>query len=493
MNTSPSTASPLPLGNRVRSAASWAAASMLLGQAVALGRSVATARLLAPDDFGLFSMAATALVALSSLTAVGLDQAIIAQGFETEEKLRTQFDATWTAELIRRLCVTLLLLAMVYPATRFYARAELVAILAVVSLTPLIQGLQNIGLVIPRKQVEFASLFKHELTSGVIAAVITVGLAFSVRNVWALVGGHVAGVLSGTLLSYFYHPYRPRLAFDGEVFRRTLRFGKYATAIGIAAYVTTMADNVLIGRLFGAGALGAYAVAYNLASMPAGVIMGIAGKVSFPAYAELATQGLERVGAAFNRSLAVSSALLTLATVPLFLLAPDIVFVLYGEKWVAAGVALRILSLVGLARGLVVIISGLHLGVNRPRQVAQGKILEAVLFLLLLYPLTSRYGVVGAAWAGVITYLFALLNRLLSVRRLIPGAFGMMLRNISVSLASGVCGAFAGTLCLSFVEGSWLRLFVGGLVSTAVCAALLYRLMPDLHGEVRALMPSPGR
>jgi O-antigen/teichoic acid export membrane protein len=492
MNTPLSTAS-LPLGNRVRSAASWAAASMLLGQTVALGRSVITARLLAPDDFGLFSMAATALVALGSLTTIGLDQAIIAHGFDREEKLRTQLDATWTAELIRKLCVTLLLMAMIYPATSFYARAELIPILAVVGLTPLIQGLQNIGLVIPRKQVEFVSLFKHELAASVAAAVVTVALAFIMRNVWALVGGHLAGVVAGTLLSYFYHPYRPRLAFDGEVFRRTLRFGKYATTIGIAAYVTTMVDNVLVGKLFGAGVLGVYAVAYNLASMPAGMIMGIAGKVSFPAYAELAAHGLERVGAAFNRSLAVSSALLTLATVPLFLLAPEIVYVLYGEKWVAAGVALRILSLVGLTRGLVVIISGLHMGVNKPRQVALGKILEAVLFLLLLYPLTSRYGAVGAAWAGVVTYLFALLNRLLSVRRLIPGAFGMTLLNISASLASGVCGAIAGTLCLSFIEGSWLRLAVGGLISTALSAALLCRLMPDLSGEVRALMPTPRR
>lgn len=488
MNTSPSAVSP-PLAGRVRSAASWVAASMLLGQAVALGRSVVVARLLAPDDFGLFSMAATAVAALSALTAIGLDQTLIAHGFEAKENLRTQLDTTWTAELIRRLCITLLLAAIAYPTTRFYGRAELISILAVAGLTPLIQGLQNIGLVLPRKQVEFAALFRHELTTGVVTAIVAVALALIMRNVWALVWGQLAGVLSGTLLSYFFHPYRPRLAFDGEVFRRALRFGKYATVIGIAAYVTTMADNVLVGRLFGAGVLGAYAVAYNLAGMPAGMIMGVVGRATFPAYAELAAQGLERVGAAFNRSLAVGSALLTLATVPLFLLGPEIISVLYGEKWAAAGAALRILSLVGLGRGLVVIISGLHFGMNKPRQVALGKTLEAGIFLLLLYPLTSRYGAVGAAWAGVAAYFFALLNRLLSLKRLIPREYGRALLNVAASLASGVCGVLAGTLLLSFVEGDWLRLFAGGLVSTAVCAALLYKLLPALPVEVRALLP----
>lgn len=482
-----------PLGGRVRAAAGWVAASMLLGQALLLGRSVATARLLAPEDFGLFSMAATAAAALGALTAVGLDQTIIAHGFdsEAEEGLRAQLDATWTAELIRRLLVTLLLAAVLYPTARFYGRAELVLILAVVGLAPLIQGLQNIGLVVPRKQVKFASLFWHELTAVAVAAVATVALALALRDVWALVWGQLAGVLSGTLLSYLFHPYRPRLKFDGEVFRRALRFGKYATVIGVASYVTTMADNVLIGRMFGAGVLGVYALAYGLAILPAGMIMGVVSRTTFPAYAELAAQGMGRVGAAFNRSLAVCSALLTLVTVPLFLLAPEIVFVLYGEKWAAAGAVLRILSLAGMARGLLVIISSLHMGLNRPRQVARGKILEAAIFLSILYPLTSLYGAVGAGWAGVVTYLFALFNRLLSVRQLVRQAFGRALLIISVSLASGSVGVLAGALCLSVAEGHWRRLAVGGLLSTAASAALLYRFVPGLRDEVRALIPAP--
>jgi hypothetical protein len=41
------------LGVRVRGAAAWVAASMLLTHAVTLVRSVVTARLLSPDAFGL--------------------------------------------------------------------------------------------------------------------------------------------------------------------------------------------------------------------------------------------------------------------------------------------------------------------------------------------------------------------------------------------------------------------------------------------------------
>jgi hypothetical protein len=82
----------------------------------------------------------------------------------------------------------------------------------------------------------------------------------------------------------------------------------------------------------------------------------------------------------------------------------------------------------------------------------------------------------------------ALLNRLLSIRQLIPRTFGKALLIVSASLASGVCGALAGALILSIAEGSWLRLVAGGLASMIVSAALLYRMTPGLRGEVRALI-----
>ena len=85
-------------------------------------------------------------------------------------------------------------------------------------------------------------------------------------------------------MSYAFHPYRPRFAFDREVFKRAFDFGKYMFVIGVTTYVTTMVDNVVVRRLLGAAALGVYVVAYNLASLPIGMINGILGSVTFPAY-----------------------------------------------------------------------------------------------------------------------------------------------------------------------------------------------------------------
>jgi lipopolysaccharide exporter len=475
----------------VRTAAMWVAASLLVAYALMLVRSVIAARLLSPDDFGLYSMALTAVLAFSALTSVSLDHAITASNVDAgDERVRAQLDAMWTAELFRRLVLTLLLAGLVYPLARFYGRAELILILPCAALVPLMQGLQNVGLALLRNRISFARLFWHETASVAVWTIVSTGLALVLRNFWALVVGQLAGAAAGTTISYLLHPYRPRLAFDREVLRQAFHFGKYATVIGVLSYVTTTADNVVIGRLFGAGVLGVYAVAYGLASLPATVVMGAVGRATFPAYAVLAAQGLQRVGQAFIRSLAAGSVLLTLITVPLLLLAPEVISVLYGRKWEAAGGVLRVLSLVGLARGLVVIISWLHMGLGRAREVTRGKIVEAAIFLALLLPLTSRYGMTGAAYAGVIAYTVGLCERLLSVRRLLPLLFGRAVLVVLASLASGVCGAGGGWLVLRVVEGNWPRLVLGGAVSTASTALLLFGLTPGLRAEVRASLRS---
>ena len=48
---------------------------------IGLVRSIVIARLLVPEDFGLFGMALTVMAGLTALTTIGLDQSIVAHKF----------------------------------------------------------------------------------------------------------------------------------------------------------------------------------------------------------------------------------------------------------------------------------------------------------------------------------------------------------------------------------------------------------------------------
>src|SRR6266480_5968940 len=234
-----------PLAKRVRSGISWNVSSSLIAELIRFVRSVVLARLLLPEDFGLFGMALTIVAALNALTTVGLNQTIVANKFDTRGELKAHLDTVWSVELIRSLVVTLLVWASAFPISRFYGQAQLTVIIPILGLTTLVQGFQNIGLVILRKEISFARIFWYELATNVSGIALTVALAVVMRNVWALVIGLLLTAVLGTVLSYAFHPYRPRLAFEKIALRRALDLGKFALVIAVASYVTTMADNVM--------------------------------------------------------------------------------------------------------------------------------------------------------------------------------------------------------------------------------------------------------
>jgi O-antigen/teichoic acid export membrane protein len=426
-------------------------------------------------------MALTMAAALNALTTIGLSQTVVSYKFETDAELKAHLDTAWSAELVRSFVITLLLSAAAFPMSRFYSQAQLTVIIPVLALTIFIQGLQNIGLTLLRKQISFARIFWYELVTNLIGFAITVGLALVMRSVWALVIGLLLTAVLGTVLSYIFHSYRPKLAFEKLALRRALNVGKFTLVIAVAAYVTNMADNVMVGRLLGTNALGNYSLAFNISSAPYSVLVYAFAIVLFPAYAEITVDNRERLEQAFIKVFNIASALLIVIAAPLFLLAEDLVALLFGSKWISAGPVLRILALTIPLRGLAQIISTLFVALNRPKQLAIGRTLEAVVFLVALYPLIKTFGLTGAAWAGLIAYAFACLNRLVALNGLIPGISAKLFRmSLSILVATGV-GLLLAKFSLMFVSAPLYHVLAGGLISTIVPAAILLLLRPDLR------------
>jgi O-antigen/teichoic acid export membrane protein len=471
----------LPLAKRVRSGVSWNVSSSVLGLLIILVRSVVLARLLTPEDFGLFGMAFTIVAALNALTTIGLDRTIVANKFDTTDELKAHLDTVWSVELIRSLLIALLVSASAFPISRFYGQAELKVIIPIFGLISLVQGFQNIGLAILRKEISFARIFWYELATNVAGLTLTVALAVVMRNVWALVIGLLLTTVLGTILSYIFHPYRPRLAFEKIALRRALNLGKFVLVIAVASYVIAMADNVMVGRLLGPAALGNYSLAYNIAGAPILVLVFALERVLFPAYAEITAQRPERLEQAFTKVFSISSMIMLTITVPLFLLAGEIVQLLFGSRWTSAGTVLRVLALVIPVRGLSLIISTVFFALNRPKQLAVGKTLEAIVFLAVLYPLITALGVTGAAWAGVIAYAFACVNRLVALNKIIPG-ISSKLFGISLStLAATGAGLLIAGVSLTFLTSPLPRVIVGGLLSTIIPASILLLIRADLR------------
>ena len=423
-------ATTLPLVTRVRSGISWNVSSSFIGQFIGFLRSLILARLLVPEDFGLFAMALTIVGAANAVTTIGLDSKIIANKFETEDELRVHLDTVWSTELTRSIIVVLLVSLCAFPTARFYGQSQLKVIIPVLASAILMRGFQNIGLVLLRKESNFGRIFWFDLATNVVGVVLTVALAAVLQNIWALVFGNLITTTIGTCLSYIFHSYRPSLRFDRTALTQTLHFGKFAILFAVASYVSNVADNIMVGRLLGFAALGNYSLAFNIASAPIIVVIFSVTAVLLPAYAEINLENPKLLEPAFTKAFNLTLIIMLAIALPPFFFADEIVQLLFGARWTTAASLLRVLALVIPLRGLTLLTSTIFWSTNKPRELALVRTLDALVFVAVLYPLISTVGLPGVAWAGVITYAFACVNRALALNKIIPGISSKILRSL---------------------------------------------------------------
>jgi O-antigen/teichoic acid export membrane protein len=276
-----------------------------------------------------------------------------------------------------------------------------------------------------------------------------------------------------------------------------------------------MSDNILLGKLYSAAVLGTYVIAYNLAMLPLHGIASVIVNVTFPAYAEISGGSpavaddlsgtehlltrelqpstsnraeLHRLERAFVRVFASSSTLLALTGALLLLLGEEIVVFLYGPKWVAAGTILKILALLVFCKGHAILVSPLVISIRGIAPDAKIKMFEAAIFLALLYPLTSRYGALGAATAGAIAFMITMINRLRVASSLLPNISKTLLRTVSSSAVACALGTGLGALAISTVESVPGRLLLGGSVIAIVVTGVMLVLSPQLRNELSRLL-----
>ena len=88
-----------------------------------------------------------------------------------------------------------------------------------------------------------------------------------------------------------------------------------------------------------------------------------------------------------------------------YLFAPFAVNLFFGPNWLPLIPALNVLLLFGLTRPLISVGAAVFDAVGQPKTIAGLNLIRLLIMVILLFPLTKAYGIVGTAWAVVIAQL----------------------------------------------------------------------------------------
>jgi O-antigen/teichoic acid export membrane protein len=388
----------MSLAKKTAHAMLWVTLISIFTKTLGFATQIVLARLLAPADFGLLAIGLLAINTMGIFRDLGFGATLI---YKKDDSDHT---AANTAFILLPLVASTLFLIAYFSASYiaiFFDNTAVEPIVQILALTFVISSFGTVPSMLLEKELEFKKKVLPETVPIIGYACVTIWLAINGYGVWSLVYGQIVSALLTAGLIWLVSDWRPTFKFDRKIARDLFGYGKHIMGASIVLFLITNIDDAIVGRVLGIEALGFYTLAYTISNLPATQITHLVGRVMFPLYSKL-QDNRNALGNAYLKTLKYVSMLSIPAAFGIFVIAPDFVSVLLGEKWMPAVPALQVLCLYGLFRSIAATTGSVFQAIGKPEILFKTGLLQLVLMMILMLPLITRFGIVGMSLAIVI-------------------------------------------------------------------------------------------
>lgn len=364
----------------------------LFDRSVGVVSTMVLARLLIPADFGLVAMAMSIIAIIELASAFSFELALIQKAAPERE----HFDTAWTLNILIAFGGACLTAALAFPAAAFYGDPRLPAVMIAIAIAWFLSGFESTGIANFRREMNFAAEFRWFASRRMVSFVVVLFAAWFFRSYWALVIGMAAGRLTGVVMSYVMHPFRPRLSLSRA--RDLFSFSGWLLANNIADVIFSRLPHLFVGRVFGARTLGAYTVGSEIAQLANTELVAPINRAMFPGYARLVDDP-----ETFRRVCIDATAAILLVVLPVSMavavLAGPIVRVLLGEQWGQAVPIIHVLAFSGAISALNANNISAYLALGKPYLPTLVLVVRLIIFAAIIGVVWPERGVVKVAYA----------------------------------------------------------------------------------------------
>ena len=442
---------PHEIGSLARRGGLWTVGLILSRTAISMGTTAILARRLSPTDYGLMGMVVTLTAFFQIFSDMGLSWVTV----QRREITRAELDNLFWVNLAGGALLWGACAAAGPILSRFYVRSELRGIAGVLGAGFLLSSLAVQPAALLRRRMRLKELGLAQTAAHVTGAFIGVVLAILHAGYWALVGQSLALQASLLLVLYVQTGYQPRLPRRAPGTRSLLALGGFLVAFALTDYIVRTINNILLGRVWGAEALGYYSRAYFLMLLPMYLTTGGLSGVMVPALSAL-KDDLRRLETAYRKA-TLSACLVSFPlAVGLAVTAREAIRVVYGPQWGPVSPILAWLAVGAISQPIYGTTGWLFTAAGKGRALLWfGMMTAAAVTVAVL--IGVRGGAVGLAAAMGLTLTFAVaLPALFYSHRVVGLCFSKtVLPLLPMLFASLAMGAIAGWVGREFAALGW--------------------------------------
>ena len=236
------------------------------------------ARFLSPTDYGLVGLAMPFLFFAMIIADAGVGMSLVRTPADERGVWSTCF---WLSVLLGLALATLM--ATLAPlASLLFDEPRLGPMVMALALVVLAQALMTVPGAVLQQSGRFRVIARIEMAAVIISIGTAVVIALYGGGAWALIGQQLAAYAVRLTLTWLYAPFRPLMTFDLHSAKEHLTFGGHVLSVNLVGFFTRSLDNLVIGKVLGAAAVGVYSMTFQFVRLPMMIVTGPLLYVLYP-------------------------------------------------------------------------------------------------------------------------------------------------------------------------------------------------------------------
>ena len=470
------------ISKQIGQATKWSSITEIAAKLISPIVNMVLARLLAPEAFGVVATITMVISFAEIFTDAGFQKYIIQHEFKDDEELNKSTNVAFWTNLAISLLICISIVLFRDPIANMVGSPGLGNSIAIASVLIIIAAFSSIQMARYKRAFDFKTLFYTRIGSALIPLVVTIPLAFLLRNYWALLIGNFASQLFNAVLLTVKSKWKPSFYYNFSMLKDMFSFSAWTLLESISIWLTSYIGVFIVGNYLNDYYLGIYKTSMSTVGAYMAIITGAITPVLFSALSRY-----QNDDAAFRKTYYSLQRITAIWVFPMgigiYLFRDFVTYILLGSQWMEAS---GFVGLWGLTSAFTIVFSHFSSEVYRSKGNPKISLFVQILHLVCIVPtllISIQYDFEVLYTARSFVRIQLILTAVIIMRVLYKFKISDTVKNILPMLVSSVIMGAVG-FALQQISDHMVWQFVSIALCAVVYFAVLLGCFPKIRREV---------
>jgi len=473
------------INKKIGQATKWSGFTEIVARLISPIVNMVLARLLAPEAFGVVATITMVISFAEIFTDAGFQKYIIQHEFADEDELNKSTNVAFWTNLVVSVTICIGIFFFRDSIANLVGSPGLGNSISIASVLIILAAFSSIQMARYRRAFDFRTLFFVRIGTSLMPLVITIPLAFWMRNYWALLIGNFAAQLFSAVLLTVKSKWKPSFFYSFRLFKEMFSFSAWTLLESISIWLTSYIGVFIVGSFLNEYYLGIYKTSMATINSYMAIITGAITPVLFSALSRYQNdeENFKKTYYSMQRIVAV---LVFPMGVGIFLFRELVTSILLGSQW---GEASGFIGLWGLLSAFAIVFSYFSSEVFRSKGNPKISLLLQVIHLIFIVPtllISVRYGFEVLYTARSLVRIQMILAAMIIMKLMYHFNFTDVIKNVlPMMISTAIMGVVGFGLKQISPHIAWQ--FASILLCVVVYFAVLLGCFPKLRREIFAI------